>query len=477
MPVPAPAVRLMPTFTAHEAQTLVRNFGAYDAVMSFAELVTANDAGDREISIEVPITMTADLELTSALRMLQGGLIITNGYQLTLMAPFSAGASQAFDAAAGDIIFGTDSTLYVLLEWFGATGDGTTNDTAAIQLALDAAVSGARVPVLPLSNKIYALTSVTVPARTTILSDMGRTSGAKFLGLAASAMFVLPQAYSENQITFRGGFTIDGNNDATVGIDTGFASGLVIDGVGFMYCDIFIDHTGGGIINWIHRCRFTGDFQTAIKIGGIANAVHIDECMFAGDGDYVIETDNTWVGDNLHITNCTFDAAGITDSIKIARLNNGTPTMHFVISGCRFDGGTSSSHINIGQYCYGNIESCGLSGGSGFPGMVINGDEVTVSNNYFGNVGITLGANSRFCIINPQKWGGFSPHFTDAGTLNIINPYDAGSVRRIGTTAQRPTLLATGMFGYQYLDTTLDADGKVIFWNGTAWVDSTGAVV
>lgn len=45
-----------------------------------------------------------------------------------------------------------------------------------------------------------------------------------------------------------------------------------------------------------------------------------------------------------------------------------------------------------------------------------------------------------------------------------------------GTTASRPTLPATAV-GVQYLDTTLDADGKAIWWNGTAWVDATGATV
>jgi len=45
-----------------------------------------------------------------------------------------------------------------------------------------------------------------------------------------------------------------------------------------------------------------------------------------------------------------------------------------------------------------------------------------------------------------------------------------------GTTAQRPTPGAND-YGAIYLDTTLDADGKPIWWNGTAWVDATGAVV
>jgi hypothetical protein len=52
-----------------------------------------------------------------------------------------------------------------------------------------------------------------------------------------------------------------------------------------------------------------------------------------------------------------------------------------------------------------------------------------------------------------------------------------------GTTANRPTMSTMGVVandrwaGTQYLDTTLAANGKLITWNGSAWVDTTGAIV
>lgn len=47
-----------------------------------------------------------------------------------------------------------------------------------------------------------------------------------------------------------------------------------------------------------------------------------------------------------------------------------------------------------------------------------------------------------------------------------------------GASASRPTAaLSTSDVGVMYLDTTLDADGKPIWWNGAAWVDATGAIV
>ena len=51
-----------------------------------------------------------------------------------------------------------------------------------------------------------------------------------------------------------------------------------------------------------------------------------------------------------------------------------------------------------------------------------------------------------------------------------------GSANR-GTTAQRPSGLTVNEKGTLYLDNTLAANGKPIWWNGTIWVDSLGAAV
>lgn len=46
-----------------------------------------------------------------------------------------------------------------------------------------------------------------------------------------------------------------------------------------------------------------------------------------------------------------------------------------------------------------------------------------------------------------------------------------------GTTAQRPAGLTAVDFGAMHMDTTLAANGKPIWWNGTIWVDNTGTAV
>lgn len=53
------------------------------------------------------------------------------------------------------------------------------------------------------------------------------------------------------------------------------------------------------------------------------------------------------------------------------------------------------------------------------------------------------------------------------------------AIVRSGNTASRPTSPSTGLYvGFTYFDTTLAAGaGKAIWWNGTNWVDATGATV
>ena len=45
-----------------------------------------------------------------------------------------------------------------------------------------------------------------------------------------------------------------------------------------------------------------------------------------------------------------------------------------------------------------------------------------------------------------------------------------------GTSDSRPVLTADE-FGVMFIDNTLSANGKPIWWTGAAWVDSTGAIV
>lgn len=77
------------------------------------------------------------------------------------------------------------------------------------------------------------------------------------------------------------------------------------------------------------------------------------------------------------------------------------------------------------------------------------------------------------CIIIPAVEGLPTEYIcTTGGTPGTWRP-SSQTVKR-GTTGQRPSPVASDV-GLLYLDNTLDADGKPIWWNGTAWIDATGA--
>ena len=73
------------------------------------------------------------------------------------------------------------------------------------------------------------------------------------------------------------------------------------------------------------------------------------------------------------------------------------------------------------------------------------------------------------------QWGTIEWTATTSHASNSTWRATAFQVEK-STTANRPTLGTTDV-GVMYLDTTLDAGGKPIWWTGTTWVDATGAVV
>ena len=87
------------------------------------------------------------------------------------------------------------------------------------------------------------------------------------------------------------------------------------------------------------------------------------------------------------------------------------------------------------------------------------------------------GLNGQIVRLRKPTLGQAAEYVCSTGDITTATwriSQQAGTVRN--TTASRPTPDANDI-GLVYLDTTLDADGKPIWWNGTAWVDATGLVV
>jgi parallel beta-helix repeat protein len=100
------------------------------AYPSINDACVAGAAAGKTVKVFSPQTLAASLTATCALEIEKGGKIVkASAYTLTINGPFQAGLYQVFDGFSAGEVTGLKEAYS---EWFGAAGDGTTDDTAAI---------------------------------------------------------------------------------------------------------------------------------------------------------------------------------------------------------------------------------------------------------------------------------------------------------------------------------------------------------
>jgi hypothetical protein len=98
-----------------------------------------------------------------SLRMMKGAIITVNtGITLTINGPFNCGPYKCFAlAGTGVVAFGNSSLAEVYPQWWGATGDGITDDSVAIQAALKTVASSTGGTVrLPIGTYLTSTTTI-----------------------------------------------------------------------------------------------------------------------------------------------------------------------------------------------------------------------------------------------------------------------------------------------------------------------------
>ena len=122
---------------------------------------------------------------------------------------------------------------HVDVRWFGAVGDGVTDDTAAIQSAVDAAAGGT-VRCAP--NATHVITS-------TIHIPPGVTLNATGSTLAAASDFHMVEAASGSRViggTYRGSGTIDAPSDGAAAVRAVGAFDVVVSGISVSRIDLAV---------------------------------------------------------------------------------------------------------------------------------------------------------------------------------------------------------------------------------------------
>lgn len=108
-------------------------------------------------------------------------IVIADNKTLTISGSLDAGLYQIFSCTGtGKVVFGSGAVKEIHPEWWGAKGDGTTDDVAAVQAALTAA--GGKAAVNITAGKTFAVgTPVVVPSNT-VLQGRGTIKALTFSG-------------------------------------------------------------------------------------------------------------------------------------------------------------------------------------------------------------------------------------------------------------------------------------------------------
>lgn len=392
------------------------------------ELIDAQAGPKQNIIVNAPFTLTDSRNVFKPLEIRAGCAITTNGFSLNIHYSFKAGKYQCFVSAPGEVQFLSHVCPDgVYPEWFGAEGNGIVDDTDAIQCAIDAAEVYHHIVRLS-TGRQYAISTLNIPVRTTLMADGigGAAPGLK--SNAATPMLVLPSpGQADSQIRIAG-LQIQGLFTATAGIVVNGNSFVIVERCEILNCTIGIDHAGGGSHNRFSDNQITNNV-TGINITGTISNVLIQKNYFNSDLVHPVTnsiiSDNTTAGSMLEILDNFFGATGNTDTISL-NVGGGYQGVLGVISRNYFSGNATSSFVNIASAVMSVFMSENSFRGTSPNHIICDGSYCTIQNNMFMSssaAAISLTAGSNDCLTGRQSWGSggllCTSEYSDAGTNNI----------------------------------------------------------
>jgi hypothetical protein len=392
------------------------------------ELIDAAAGPKQNVIVNAPITLTAGINIYKPLEIRAGCSITTDGFNLNIHYAFKAGKYQCFIAAPGEVQFlSHNCSDGVNPEWFGAVGDGIVDDTDALQCALDATSVYHHIVRLS-TGRQYAISTLNVPTRASLIADGIGGAGCLLKSNAAAPMLVLPSPGATDAQIRITGLQIQGLSTATAGIVVNGNSFVSIERCQIVNCVIGIDHSGGGTHNNIIENQISGN-TTGLKITGTISNVLVQKNYF--DSTLVnpvtnsVLTDNTTLGSTLEILDNYFGATGSADVISLDAAG-GYQGFFGVIARNYFFGNASSSFITIASTVMSLFIDENAFRGTSNNHIICDGSQVTIQKNMFmasAAAAISFLAGSNDCLTGPQQWGAggllCAAEYLDIGTNNI----------------------------------------------------------
>lgn len=317
---------------------------------------------------------------------------------------------------------------------YGALGNGTANDTTAIQAAINAAAGNA-VVVLP-PGFTFMTTGVSLPSNTQIEID----GTLELLANSGAENSVITIAANANNVSIFGSGTINGNKSGQTG--TGTSAGIT---------------SSSGSNVWVRGITVTNVLNWPINIGGIDGAwmTGITATNSGNSVEFAVGTHNCWA-DHINVS-------GISD-------------MNFAFYGGVYACGISNSFLFNSP----TNQGIGVINDGGQTAPV---HDITIANNVvYGNYsnGIQVnegtgggGSNYNITIIGNRVYGNNTGNGNSAGDINV------GAISNsaiIGNTLGPSGGGTLGMNGIVVLSgtNTLTISGNTIFNEGTGGTNGVG---
>jgi Pectate lyase superfamily protein len=337
---------------------------------------------------------------------------------------------------------------------YGAKGDGTTDDTAAIQAALEAAgYFGTGVWFPPASGGCYRTTGVSVPADVTGLYGSALLSRADGPTVTALAGSVLAPATGAVTSLLTIGSSGSGSFVAAN------PHGLVVDGLGFLgligtgtsvpgmwgvtvtdtsdvtlircrdlYCDApdFVDYPSGG-----DGSGGFAQFLSSASGNGFSENARVLFCGSYGAGRFV-QADGTVAGaggsTDGRVISC--QANGHNYGIQLGPSNAGAGG--WAILECHFSSTSSASHVNYGSAGSPwtlRVEACYFDVCAGTP-LICNGRGLIATGNHF--LAGKAGTNTLAISFGP----GLTTNGRDPAAVVTGNTFDLNGSTSVRALAQ-----------------------------------------
>jgi len=400
------------------------------------------------------ISANTTVPITMQLYFVNNGvmLFINNGVTLTINGPFDVGLHQVFDVSSGGIVvFDGKHTKEVIPQWWGALADGSTDDTTAIQAALDTGCD----TFFPGTSNYYKISStLTIDNNNQTIFGVGELSKLVQSGTNANASVFV--ASGVTGVTFKNLYAVPNTTTATVTDGYGFT---LLNSLNSKVTGCTVsDHRRGGI--FIYSSSYC-----IVSNNVIRNSVYDPVTETHGDSGHDISVGYGNANFNTIIGNTIEDGAAI--GIALQTVTSGATVNSNSVTGNTISGedgyGIMLYRLNAADTLYGNVIS-------GNTVKDITGDMEHATNGFIYGAGIYV-QGAEYTSITGNSIDTVS---TNANIVETLSPAGIGTANVRNVTITGNVIKDSGHHGIALFDPneTGLADGTAIV-TGNIVQDST----